>query len=182
MDIPFRSAAIYSYWNQISQQEWRLAKNPLESAKSSHETVKNKHVATLDVQLESWRLRLRISWAHGQSTPRSWEWILCVTTRRFADMVAPCFTSDHPSSRLKRIGAVLRNPMRTTCSLRGLYERDHYSLFDHGEHVGSSDGLGFDMELNLWLVHPVSFNEYHYNTFEWRTHLQSISSLDTTVA
>lgn len=50
INIPFHSSAVYYYWNQVCSQEWRLADDPLDSAREFiAKRGKECHIATLDV-------------------------------------------------------------------------------------------------------------------------------------
>lgn len=51
IQLPFRSKAIYYYWNIMSRQEWKCAPDPLDSAKKWITKKGAKHqVALLDVE------------------------------------------------------------------------------------------------------------------------------------
>lgn len=49
--LPYRSKAIYYYWNVVSRQEWKLNDDPVESARQFIKDQGAQHrVALLDVQ------------------------------------------------------------------------------------------------------------------------------------
>ncbi len=51
--IPFQAKAVYYYWHIVSRDEWKLAPDPLESARMYLEKNSgDHHVALLDVQAE----------------------------------------------------------------------------------------------------------------------------------
>ena len=50
LDLPFQAKAVHYYWRSICQQEWKLADDPLESARKFIETKGDQYnVALLDV-------------------------------------------------------------------------------------------------------------------------------------
>ena len=53
INLPFRSKSVYYYWHVISREEWRLADDPIDSARTFLEREgESMHVAVLDVTPE----------------------------------------------------------------------------------------------------------------------------------
>lgn len=53
IDLPFRSKSVYYYWHIVSRDEWRLADNPIDSARKFLERDgESLYVKVLDVAAE----------------------------------------------------------------------------------------------------------------------------------
>ncbi len=54
INLPFRSKSVYYYWHIVSRDEWRLADNPIDSARKFLEREEQSmHVKVLDVTPEA---------------------------------------------------------------------------------------------------------------------------------
>ncbi len=53
VNLLFRPKTVYYYWHIVSRREWRLADDPLESARTYvKQNAQDAHVALLDIQPE----------------------------------------------------------------------------------------------------------------------------------